>query len=251
MVFKRVIPCLDVAGGRVVKGRRFRHLSDCGDPVELARQYADEGADELVLLEVDATPEGRRTTLHLVERVAKELPIPFTVGGGVRTADDFAHLVQAGADKVSIQSAAVRDPELIAVAAGRFGSQCVVVAVDARRCGGSWKVLTRGARDRTDRDAIAFASFAARLGAGEILLTSIDADGGRAGYDLELTRAVTRAVPVPVIASGGAGGPADLAAALTRGGADAALVASILHDGSWTAAGLRAALLEMGVRVRP
>lgn len=251
MVFKRVIPCLDVACGRVVKGRKFRQLSDQGDPVAMARRYADEGADELVLLEVDATPEGRRTTLQLVEKVARELPIPFTVGGGVRTTEDFARIVQAGADKVSIQTAAVRDPQLIAAAAERFGSQCVVVAIDARRTGGGWEVLTRGARDETQLEAVAFAARAAGLGAGEILLTSVDADGVRAGYDLELTRTVAAAVPVPVIASGGAGGPADLAAALTSGGADAALVASIVHDGTWTVAGLRGALLAMGVGVRP
>ncbi|MGA9775568.1 MAG: imidazole glycerol phosphate synthase subunit HisF [Candidatus Dormiibacterota bacterium] len=251
MVFKRVIACLDVAGGRVVKGRSFSDLRDQGDPVSLAARYAKEGADEVVLLDVVATPTQADITLELVARVARELPIPFTVGGGVRTVADFARLVGAGADKVSVQTAAVQNPQLIFEAATEFGSQCVVVAIDARRRGGGWEVRTHGGSRFGHPDALSFAALAARLGAGELLLTSIDADGQRRGYDLELTRSVSEAVGIPVIASGGAGGPADVAAVLTEGRADAALVASIVHDGSWTVAGLRASLRSLGVDARP
>ena len=251
MAYKRVIPCLDVSGGRVVKGRRFRELQDQGDPVELARGYADQGADELVFLDIDATPAGRDLLPQLVARVAREVDIPFTVGGGVRRAEDVARLVRAGADKVAVQTAAVDDPELITRCAFEFGSQCVVLAIDARRTAGGWELVTHGGRRPRGMDAVAWAREAQERGAGEILLTSIDADGGRSGYDLELTRAVSAQVSLPVIASGGAGGPADMAAVLTVGGADAALAASILHQGGWTVGELRRQLREAGVEVRP
>jgi len=248
---KRIIPCLDVAGGRVVKGTRFIELRDQGDPVALARQYSDDGADELVFLDIDAAPQQRGTLVEMVERTAREVFIPFTVGGGIREVDEIRTLLRAGADKISIQTAAVRRPELITDAARRFGSQCVVVAIDARRTTqGSWLVFTRGGRDATDLDAVSWAAEAERRGAGEILLTSIDADGTRSGYDLALTRAVAEAVQIPVIASGGAGHPRDLAAVLTEGRADAALAASIFHDGIFPIPQVKQYLNDHGVPVR-
>jgi imidazole glycerol-phosphate synthase subunit HisF len=248
---KRIIPCLDVAGGRVVKGTRFVELRDQGDPVALARRYSEEGADELVFLDIDAAPQQRSTLVEMVERTAREVFIPFTVGGGIREVDEIRTLLRAGADKVSIQTAAVQRPELITDAARRFGSQCVVVAIDARRqASGSWLVFTRGGRDATQLDAVAWAAEAERRGAGEILLTSIDADGTKAGYDLALTRAVAEAVQIPVIASGGAGHPRDLAAVLTEGRADAALAASIFHDGLFPIPQTKQYLKDRGVPIR-
>lgn len=250
MLTKRIIPCLDVAGGRVVKGTQFRRLRDQGDPVERARAYADEGADELVLLDINATTESRSATLEMVTRVARELSIPFTVGGGVRSESDFRDLLRAGADKVGVQTAAVTRPELVARAAAIFGSQCVVASIDARRNRQGWEVYTHGARRATGLDALEWARELERLGAGELLVTSIDADGGTSGYDLELTRAVADGVGIPVIASGGAGGPQDLVAVLTAGRADAALAASIFHSGQWTVAAVKAHLHSEGVVVR-
>jgi len=251
MLRKRVIPCLDVAGGRVVKGTRFVELRDQGDPVALARRYSDDGADELVFLDIDAAPEQRGTLVEMVERTAREVFIPFTVGGGIREVDEIRTLLRAGADKISIQTAAVLRPQLITEAARRFGSQCIVVAIDARRTThGSWLVFTRGGRDATDLDAVSWAADAERRGAGEILLTSIDADGTRSGYDLALTRAVAEAVQIPVIASGGAGHPRDLAAVLTEGRADAALAASIFHDGIFPIPQTKQYLKDHGVPVR-
>jgi cyclase len=251
MLFKRIIPCLDVAQGRVVKGTHFVSLRDQGDPVEFARRYSRDGADELVFLDIEAAPEGRATLIELVERTAAEVFIPFTVGGGIREADEIRLLLRAGADKVSIQTAAVQRPELITEGARAFGSQCIVVAIDARRTGeGRWEVTTHGGRKPAGIDAVAWASEAEERGAGEILLTSIDADGTRAGYDLELTRAVVDAVQIPVIASGGAGHPRDLAQVLTAGGADAALAASIFHSGAFPVPQVKQYLADHGVPVR-
>ncbi len=247
---KRVIPCLDVAGGRVVKGVRFRSLRDAGDPVALARRYAAEGADELVFLDISATPEERATALGVVRRVAEQIFIPLTVGGGVRGVADFATLLHAGADKVSVNTAAVRCPDLLTEAARRFGSQAVVLAIDARSGAEGFQVLVRGGREPTDLDAAGWAADAARRGAGEVLLTCLDADGTRAGFDLDLLAAVREAVDLPIIASGGAGGPEHLRAALVEGGADAALVASILHFGDQTVGSLKAWLAGAGVPVR-
>lgn len=233
MLSRRVIVCLDVRDGRVVKGVRFRHLREVGDPAELAERYERDGADEIVFLDVSASVEARATLLDVVRRTAERLFIPLTVGGGVRSADDVAAVLRAGADKVSINSAAVEYPRLLEQAARRFGAQCVVASVDARHDGrGAWSVWTHGGSRPTSLDAVDWAHRCAMLGAGEILLTSIDRDGGRSGYDVELTRAVATRVCVPVVASGGAGKPEDVAAALTFGGADAALVAGIVHDGT-------------------
>lgn len=250
MLRKRVIPCLDVAAGRVVKGTNFRELRDQGDPVELARAYSDEGADELVFLDIDAAPENRATLLDVVERTAREVFIPLTVGGGIREANEIRSVLRAGADKVSIQTAAVQRPELISESARSFGSQCIVIAIDAKRDGATWQVYTHGGRRPSGRDAIEWARDAEARGAGEILLTSIDADGTRDGYDLELTRAVAEAVQIPVIASGGAGHPKDLAAVLTEGRADAALAASIFHQGMHSIAETKQYLRDHGVPVR-
>jgi imidazole glycerol-phosphate synthase subunit HisF len=244
MPLPRLIPCLDVADGRVVKGVKFLGLRDVGDPVELGAAYSDEGADELVYLDVRATLDERRQLWKLVERVAERLAIPFTVGGGVRTVDDGEALLSAGADKVGVNSAALERPALISELAERLGSQAVVVAIDAR--GG--EVVSRAGTVPTGRDAVAWAREAAGRGAGEILLTSIDADGTRAGYDMPLTRAVAEAVEIPVIASGGAGGAEHVAEAL--GVAQAALLASILHEQPTRLRSLRAELRELGVRVR-
>jgi cyclase len=250
LLAKRVIPCLDVAGGRVVKGLHFKGLRDQGDPVELAALYARDGADELVFLDIDATLEGRATLVELVRRVAREIFIPLTVGGGVRATSDIRDLLRSGADKVSIQTAAVNNPDLIGESARLFGSQCVVVAIDAVRDGDKWRVFTHGARVATGLDAVAWAAEVAERGAGELLLTSVDADGTKAGYDVSLTREIADTVGIPVIASGGAGHPRDLVAVLTEGRADAALAASIFHTGKWTVGQVKEALAAAGVEVR-
>ena len=252
----RVIVCLDVKDGRVVKGTNFVGLRDMGDPVELAARYEAEGADEICFLDISASHEGRGTLLDLVRRTAEVLFVPLTVGGGVRTVDDIGPLLRAGADKISVNSAAVRDPDLVVEGSRRFGSQCIVASVDAARDADGtdgrprWTHFTHGGRTRTELDAVAWARELSDRGAGEILLTSIDRDGVRGGYDLELTRAVSDAVDVPVIASGGAGEAAHLRDAFTAGGASAALVAGILHDGLTTVAELKSALSGWGLDMR-
>jgi cyclase len=252
MLRPRIIVCLDVRDGRVVKGTRFRNLRDVGDPVELAARYEAEGADEVVFLDVSASKEERGTLLDVVRRTAERLFIPLTVGGGVRSADDVGPLLRAGADKISANTAAVRTPELLSIAAERFGTQCVVASIDAaREPSGRWRCYTHGGTRPTDLDAVAWAEECARRGAGEILLTSIDRDGARSGYDLELTRRVADAVAVPVIASGGAGVAEHLRDAFVEGRASAALVAGILHDGLTTVAELKSALSAALVPVRP
>jgi cyclase len=250
MLTRRIIPCLDVRDGRVVKGVRFADLRDAGDPVACAAAYEAQGADELVILDVSATPEGRRANLDTIRAVRTQLGIPLTVGGGVRSVDDAAALLEAGADKVGVNTAAVESPELIRELADRFGSQCVVVAIDAAGVGDHWVVVTRSGKHRTDIDAVRWAAAAESLGAGEILLTSFDRDGTRSGYDIELIRAVRAAVNLPVIASGGADSPEHMADALLAG-ADAALAASIFHDANFTVADVKAALAARGVEVRP
>lgn len=251
MLLKRIIPCLDVTAGRVVKGTHFVNLRDQGDPVVMARTYSDQGADELVFLDIGAAPEQRATMVDVVERTAREVFIPFTVGGGIRNVDEIQALLRAGADKVSIQTSAVERPALITEGARAFGSQCIVVAIDAkRRTNDGWEVFTHGGRRPTDLDAVEWAREAEKRGAGEILLTSIDADGTRAGYDLALTRAVIDAVQIPVIASGGAGHPKDLAAVLTEGRADAALAASIFHEGIFSIPVTKQYLRDRGIPVR-
>ncbi len=247
----RIIPCLDVSHGRVVKGVRFQGLRDAGDPAERARLYQDQGADEIVILDVSATPEGRGHQHETVRRVREALSIPLTVGGGVRTVEDAYALLEAGADKVSTNTAAVDRPELLTGIAGRFGRQCCVLAIDAaRRDGGRFEVLVKGGREGTGRDALEWAQEAERRGAGEILLTSWDRDGTRSGYDLELTRAVAEAVRLPVIASGGADTAEHVREAF-EAGADAVLAASIFHDGDTTPGDVKLYLAERGVRVRP
>ena len=232
MVAKRIIPCLDMAAGRVVKGVNFVGLRDAGDPVELACRYDAAGADELVFLDIAASHQGRGTLVELVQRTAEQLFIPFTVGGGISSVEGITELLRAGADKVSLNSAAVADPDLIRAGARQFGAQCIVVAIDGRkRMGGGWDVYVKGGRQNTGLDLVAWAKEAVALGAGELLLTSMDGDGTQQGYDLELTAEVAAAVPVPVIASGGAGCLADIEAVLTKTGASAALLASLLHDG--------------------
>jgi cyclase len=254
MLARRVIPCLDVRAGRVVKGREFVDLREAGDPVELAARYDRDGADELVYLDITASIEERGALLDVVRRTAEQVFIPLTVGGGVRTVDDVRELLLAGADKVGINTAAVARPALVAEAAGRFGSQCIVVAIDARRreaASGTWyEVVTHGGRTPTGRDAVGWAVEAVRLGAGEILLTSIDRDGTTSGYDLDLTRRVAAAVGVPVVASGGAGAPHHLVEVLTTGAADAALAASIFHFDQYPIPVVKAALAAAGVPVR-
>ena len=249
MLLPRVIPCLDVKDGRVVKGVKFQGLRDAGDPVELAAAYADQGADELVILDVSATPEGRGNALDVVRAVREVLPLPLTVGGGVRVLADAEALLEAGADKVATNTAAVARPELLDELAERFGCQCTVLALDAASNGTGWEVVVRSGRDRTGRDAIGWAQEAVARGAGEILLTSWDRDGPGAGYDLDLLAAMRDAVPVPIIASGGADGPAHMTEALLAG-ADAVLAATIFHDGHTTVADLKAELAELGVEVR-
>lgn len=251
---RRLVVCLDVRGSRVVKGVRFRDLRDVGDPVELAERYEREGADEIVFLDVSASTEERATLLDVVTRTAERLFIPLTVGGGVRSANDVGRVLRAGADKVSINTAAVERPAIFTECAARFGAQCVVASIDAARetgNGSRWKVFTHGGSRPTDLDALAWAQQTQELGAGEVLLTSIDRDGSRSGYDIELTRAVSDMVSVPVVASGGAGSSADVVEVLARGGADAALVAGILHDGSTSVRTIKAAMSQSGVPVRP
>ena len=259
MLAKRIIPCLDVKEGRVVKGVNFVNLRDAGDPVEQARIYDAQGADELVLLDISATLEGRRTMVDIVRQVAVEVFMPFTVGGGVRTIDDVRNLLLAGADKASINSAAVRTPEILTAGAERFGSQCIVLAVDAKRVSANsscspdpakWEVYISGGSVSTGLDAVEWCMRGVELGAGEILLTSMDADGTLAGYDVELTRAVAEAVPVPVIASGGAGTLAHFAEVLTAGKADAALAASLFHDRVLGIGAVKSYLSAHGVTVR-
>jgi cyclase len=253
MVAKRLIPCLDVADGRVVKGVNFVGLRDAGDPVELACRYDAAGADELVFLDIAASHQGRTTLVELVRHTADALTIPFTVGGGIGSLEGITELLRAGADKVSLNSSAVRDPELVTAGARQFGCQCIVVAIDARRRadGSGWDVFVKGGRENTGLDAVAWARRVVALGAGELLLTSMDADGTQAGYDLALTRAVASAVAVPVIASGGAGCIDHIAAALTEGQAAAALLASLLHDGVLTIGQIKTGLLERGLLIRP
>jgi cyclase len=253
MLLHRVIPCLDVKDGRVVKGVRFVDLSDEGDPPELAARYAAAGADEICFLDITAAPEGRGTLLDVVERTASRVFVPLTVGGGVRSAADMRDVLRAGADKVAINTAAVRDPGLISTCARRFGSQCVVISVDVRARPGSpgtWEVVVQGGRHATGLDAVEWVLRAVALGAGEVLLTSIDRDGTQGGFDLELLRAVTSRVQVPVIASGGAGSPADMVAAVTVGDADAVLAASIFHRDSHSIGAVKAAMAAAGVPVR-
>lgn len=250
MLAKRIIPCLDIKDGRVVKGVRFVELADAGDPVELARRYEAAGADELVFLDITATVEGRGATLAVVRAVAAELTIPFAVGGGVKTVADVNALLRAGCDKVSLNSAALRRPELISEAARIFGNQCIVIAIDARAAGDSFEVVIDGGRTPTGRDAIAWAREAERLGAGELLVTSMDRDGTRAGFDLALTRAIRAAVDLPVIASGGAGAVADFVDVFVRADADAALAASLFHYGELEIAALKDGLATQGIRVR-
>jgi len=254
MLTKRIIPCLDVKDGRVVKGTSFVQLRDAGDPVALASFYYQQGADELVFLDISATPEGRDTLIDVVEHISEQVFIPLTVGGGLRTTDDMRRLLKAGADKVSINTAAVLTPELIREGADKFGSQCIVVAIDAKRIEHSpepgWEVYTHSGQKPTGVDAVGWARRAMESGAGEILLTSIDADGHRAGYDLELTRAISEAVSVPVIASGGAGTLNDLYQALVDGKADAVLAASIFHYGTLSIPETKAYLADKGIPVR-
>ena len=251
MLKPRVVVCLDVKDGRVVKGTNFEGLRDVGDPVELAARYEQEGADEVVFLDISATREGRGTLLDTVRRTAEVLFVPLTVGGGVRAVEDIGPLLRAGADKISLNSAAVRDPSIITGGAELYGSQCIVASIDAaREEDGVWRHYTHGGKTRTELDAVEWATRCAELGAGEILLTSIDRDGVRTGYDLELTRAVSERVHVPVVASGGAGEAAHLRDAYTEGHASAALLAGILHDGLTTVGELKTALRGWGVDVR-
>lgn len=252
MLARRVVVCLDVMGGRTVKGVEFESLRDVGDPVVLAERYEREGADEIVFLDIGASARDRQTLLDVARRTAERLFIPLTIGGGVRSADDVARSLRAGADKVSINSAAVARPGLLTEAAVRFGAQCVVASIDARWCAAAhtWTVYARGGRQPTGLDAVPWAQECVARGAGEILLTSIDRDGSRTGYDLELTRAVTDAVSVPVVASGGAGNPTHVRDVLVQGGADAALVAGILHDGTSTVGAIKQVLRECGLPVR-
>ena len=251
MLGARVIPCLDVDAGRVVKGVNFVGLRDAGDPVELAARYDAEGADELVFLDITASSDARDTMVDVVARVAEQVFIPFTVGGGVRDASDVRKMLRAGADKVSLNTRAVACPELVAEASAEFGAQCVVVAIDARRARRGWEVFTHGGRKPTGLDAVSWAEEAVRLGAGEILLTSMDRDGTLAGYDLELLQAVAGAVPVPVIASGGVGTLEHLHQGLTTGGASAVLAASIFHFGQFSVSEAKDYLATRGVSVRP
>jgi cyclase len=249
---KRIIPCLDVTGGRVVKGVNFVGLRDAGDPVEIAARYNAQGADELCFLDITATSDGRETMLHIVEAVASQVFIPLTVGGGVRTVADVRRLLVAGADKVSFNSAAVATPDVVRDAADKYGSQCIVVAIDAKRRDdrSGWDVYTHGGRRNTGIDAVQWAARMAESGAGEILLTSMDRDGTKVGFDLELTRAVSDAVGIPVIASGGVGRLEDLADGIEKGGADAVLAASIFHDGIHTVGEAKALMAARGIEVR-
>jgi cyclase len=250
MLSRRIVVCLDVAGGRVVKGVEFESLRDVGDPVELAMRYEAAGADEIVFLDISASHENRATLLDVARRTAEGLFIPLTIGGGIRTAADVGNSLRAGADKVSINSAAVTNPDVLTKSAERYGAQCVVASIDARREGNGWRVYTQGGRTRTDLEPISWAVECVNRGAGEVLLTSIDRDGTRDGYDVELTRLVAEAVPVPVVASGGAGSPSDVVEVLSTGHADAALVAGILHDGQVTVKEIKRQVENAGLRVR-
>ena len=250
MLAKRIIPCLDVKDGRVVKGIHFVNLRDAGDPVECGLRYSEEGADELVFLDITASSDRRNIVAEMVRRVADTINIPFTVGGGLRSLDDIQEILRCGADKVSLNTSAIEDPSLVQKAAERFGSQCIVVAIDARREGAGAKVYTHGGRTRTDHDPVDWAKAVAALGAGEILLTSMDSDGTKRGYDLELTRRIADAVPVPVIASGGAGSLEHLYEGVTKGAASAVLAASIFHFRETTIAQAKSYLRERGVVVR-
>ena len=251
MITKRIIPCLDVKDGRVVKGVNFVNIRDAGDPVELARFYSDQGADEIVFLDITATHEARKTVADVVERTAEQVFVPLTVGGGIRTLDDFRELLRAGADKISVNSAAVARPELITEAAERFGSQCVVLAVDARSRGdGAWEVVVAGGRKPTGLDLLDWVKRGEALGAGEILLTSMDADGTKAGFDLAMTGAVTRAVSIPVIASGGCGSLSHFAEVFEETGCDAALAASLFHFGELTVPQVKDYLRARNIPVR-
>ena len=251
MLAKRIIPCLDVRDGRVVKGVNFVNIRDAGDPVELARYYSDQGADEIVFLDITATHEARKTVADVVERTAEQVFVPLTVGGGIRTLDDFRELLRAGADKISVNSAAVARPELITEAAERFGSQCVVLAVDARSRGdGTWEVVVAGGRKPTGLDLLEWVKKGEALGAGEILLTSMDTDGTKAGFDLPMTKAVTEAVGIPVIASGGCGGLSHFAEVFEETGCDAALAASLFHFGELTVPQVKDYLRARNIPVR-
>jgi imidazole glycerol-phosphate synthase subunit HisF len=250
MLAKRIIPCLDVKDGRTVKGTNFVGLRDAGDPVELAARYSSEGADELVLLDISATNEGRKTFATLVAEVGRKINIPFTVGGGISSVSDIGRLLDAGADKVSINTAAVREPQLVEAAARNFGSQCVVLAVDAKRTSDGWRVFLNGGRVATDLDAAQWVRQGIGLGAGEILLTSMNADGTKAGFEVELTRQISDSISVPVISSGGAGSQDDFADVFVRGRADAALAASVFHYGEITIPDLKNFLQMRGVPVR-
>jgi cyclase len=250
MLAKRIIPCLDVDQGRVVKGTKFLNLRDAGDPVECAKEYDRQGADELVFLDITASHEGRATMIDVVERTASECFMPLTVGGGIRTVEDIRAMLKAGADKTSMNTAAIQNPDLVRAGAERFGSQCIVVAIDAKRAGDRWGVYTHGGRKPTGLDAVEWARKVEELGAGEILLTSMDADGTKAGYDVALTRAISEAVHIPVIASGGAGTLEHMADVLTTGKADAVLAASIFHFGEYKVADVKHFLKQKGIPVR-
>lgn len=247
---KRIIPCLDVTDGRVVKGVNFVELRDAGDPVEIARRYDEQGADELTFLDITASSDNRGLILHIIEDVASQVFIPLTVGGGVREVDDVRRLLNAGADKVSINTSAILNPQLVADASGRFGSQCIVVAIDAKRVADRWEVFTHGGRKATGLDAVEWARKMVALGAGELLLTSMDRDGTKIGFNLELTRAITDAVDVPVIASGGVGNLDHLVDGIKLGGADAVLAASIFHYGEYTVREAKEYMAAQGIEVR-
>lgn len=252
MLAKRIIPCLDVKDGRVVKGVQFVGLRDAGDPVELAAKYSREGADELVFLDISASHEGRKTMIDVIERTAANITIPFTVGGGINSVEDMKRILRAGADKISLNTAAVLRPELVREGATIFGSQCMVVAIDARKVGEDrWEVFTHGGRNGTGRDVVAWAKEVESLGAGEILLTSMDADGEKAGFAVSLTRAVSEAVTIPVIASGGAGTAEHFTEVFVEGKADAALAASIFHYEETSLTAVKRVLIEKGVVIRP
>lgn len=252
---KRIIPCLDVENGRVVKGVQFVDIRDAGDPVEVAKQYDEQGADEITFLDITASHEGRDTTVHTVEKMASEVFIPLTVGGGIRKIEDIRNMLNAGADKVGINTAAVFNPDFVGEAASRFGSQCIVVAIDAKRVSlpgeaGRWEIFTHGGRKPTGLDAVAWAKKMAAYGAGEILLTSMDQDGMKSGFDLGVTRAITDAVSIPVIASGGVGNLQHLSDGITEGGADAVLAASIFHFGEFTVQEAKAYMAAQGIEMR-
>ena len=251
MLAKRISPCLDVNAGRVVKGVNFVELRDAGDPVEVARRYDEQGADEITFLDITASSDARDTIIHVVEQVAEQVFIPLTVGGGVRTVEDVRRLLNAGADKVSINTAAVNNPQVVAEASGKVGSQCIVVAIDAKQTApGKWQVFTHGGRNNTGLDAIEWACRVESLGAGEILLTSMDRDGTKSGFDLALTRAISDAVRIPVIASGGVGNLDHLADGVSQGGADAVLAASIFHFGEHTVREAKELMRRRGIEVR-